>query len=223
MGRMELCAIPIALLCLAFPGALPAQKAGEVRLPEGTRISLRLNDYLSTKLNSEGDVFTAEVTAPVSQGDRVIIPKGSIICGSISRVVRPGRFRGRGLMYLVFDSVRIPGKGSVPLTASLASIDSEGNAGVKTEGNVEGGGSKGKDAGQVAKPGLAGAGIGALIGGGQGAAIGAGVGAAVGVATVLTTRGKDLELRRGSALEIILNRPLLVPGEGETSSGRNRD
>jgi type IV secretion system protein VirB10 len=196
-----------------------AQKSGDIRLPEGTRITLRLNDYLSTKLNSEGDAFTAEVIAPVLAGDRQVVPKGSIVSGSVSRVVRPGRFRGRAVMNVVFDSIRVPGKGAIPLTASLASVDANGNSGVREEGRIEGGGSKGKDAGTIAKPGAAGAGVGGLIGGGQGAAIGAGAGALVGLATVLTTRGKDVELRRGSALEIILDRPLIVP-EGEPATGR---
>jgi hypothetical protein len=92
-------------------------------------------------------------------------------------------------------------------------VDPEGNSGIGNEGTVEGVGSKGRDAGQVAKPGAVGAGIGVLIGGGSGAAVGGGVGAMVGLASVLATRGKDIELRRGAALEIVLDRPLVVPGD----------
>jgi hypothetical protein len=216
MARLERRSFPLALGALLFAATSFAQKGGDIRLPEGTRITLRLNDYLSTKLNSEGDSFTAEVIAPVLAGDRQVVPKGSIVSGSVSRVVRPGRFRGRAVMNVVFDSIRVPGKGAIPLTASLASVD---DGGVREEGRIEGAGSKGKDAGTIAKPGAAGAGIGGLVAGGQGAAIGAGAGALVGLATVLTTRGKDVELRRGSALEIILDRPLIVP-EGEPATGR---
>src|SRR5262245_51841962 len=217
MARLDRRNIPVTLVALLFAATSFAQKSGDIRLPEGTRITLRLNDYLSTKLNSEGDSFTAEVIAPVFSGDRQIVPKGSIVSGSVSRVVRPGRFRGRAVMNVVFDSIRVPGKGAIPLTASLASVEAKG--GVREEGQIEGEGSKGKDAGTIAKPGAAGAGIGGLVGGGQGAAIGAGAGALVGLATVLTTRGKDVELRRGSSLEIILDRPLNVP-EGEPATGR---
>jgi hypothetical protein len=141
----------------------------------------------------------------------VVIPKGSIVTGSVSHVQRPGRFRGKAVMNLLFESVRIPGKSPLPIVASLVRVDPEGSTG--EEGTVTGKGSVGKDAGTVARPGLAGAGIGGLIGGGKGAAIGAGIGAAAGLGTVFATRGKDLEVRRGSTMEIVLDRPLPVPLE----------
>lgn len=187
------------------------QAAGELLLEKGTKITLQLNDHLSTRLSKEGDAFTATVTAPVVVRDRVVVPKGSVVAGSVSHVQRPGRFRGKAVMNLLFESVRVPGKGPLPIVASLVRIDAEGNTG--TEGAITGEGSVGKDAGTVAKPGLVGAGIGGLIGGGKGAAIGAGIGAAAGLGTVFATRGKDLEVRRGSTMEIVLDRPLPVPVE----------
>ncbi len=45
---------------------------------------------------------------------------------------------------------------------------------------------------------------------GTGAGIGAGVGAAVGLAQVLLTRGPDVRLERGTALEMVLQTPLTV-------------
>ena len=210
----------ILITGLLGTGHVAAQANTDLTLSEGTRIVLQLNDYLSTKLSTEGDRFTATVIVPVYQGDRLVIPKGSTISGSVSRIVRPGRFKGKAVMNLLFQSVRIPGRGQFPLVASLASVEAEGNAGVRAEGTVEGEGSAGRDAGRVVKPGLAGAGIGALAGGGRGAAIGSGVGAVVGLATVFATRGKDLEVRRGSTMQIALDRPLNL---AEPESGaRNR-
>jgi type IV secretion system protein VirB10 len=204
-------------LLLAFvllPGVAGSQVGSEIVLGEGTRISLQLNDHLSTKLNNEGDTFTATVTAPVYLKDRLIIPKGSIISGSISRVLRPGRFKGKAVMNLLFSSIRLPGAAAqLPIVASLARVDQEGNAGVRGEGTIAGEDSKGRDAAKVAVPTLTGAGIGAIVNGGHGAGIGAGIGAAVGLATVLAGRGKDLELRRGSTMDIVLDRPLAIPSE----------
>lgn len=59
------------------------------------------------------------------------------------------------------------------------------------------------------------AGSGAAIGGmadrsWSGAGIGAGAGAAVGFATTLLTRGKEVELRQGSTLDIVFDRPVAV-------------
>jgi type IV secretion system protein VirB10 len=197
-----------ALFLLPVIVLAQGQAAGEMLLEKGTRITLQLNDHLSTRLSKEGHAFTAIVTAPVVVRDRVVIPKGSVVAGSVTHVQRPGRFRGKAVMNLLFESVRIPGKSPLPIVASLLRVDPEGNTG--TEGAITGEGSGRKDAGTVAKPGLAGAGIGGLIGGGKGAAIGAGIGAAAGLGTVFSTRGKDLEVRRGSTMEIVLDRPLPV-------------
>jgi hypothetical protein len=202
----------------------PGQQAGsELTLPEGTRISLQLNDHLSTKLNSEGDKFTANVIVPVYQGDRLVIPKGSTVSGSVSRVLRPGRIKGKAVMNLLFQSIRVPGRGELPIVASLAHVDPEGNAGVQGEGSVKGEGSAAGDVARVLTPGLVGAGIGGLAGGGRGAAIGGGVGAAVGLATIFSTRGKDLEMRRGSTMEISLDRALTIPAETDVRAVRNRE
>src|SRR5512142_883440 len=102
------------------------QGTGELVLPEGTHITLQLNDYLSTKSNTEGDRFTATVIVPVYQGDRLLIPKGSVITGSISRIVRPGRIKGKAVMNLLFQNLRIPGHGEYPIIASLSSVEAEG-------------------------------------------------------------------------------------------------
>jgi hypothetical protein len=125
-------------------------------------------------------------------------------------------------MNLLFPSVRIPGRGEYPIVASLFRIDSEGSADVRSEGTVVAPGAKAADAGRVLKPGLTGAGIGVLVGGGRGAAIGSGVGAAVGLGVIFATRGNDLVVRRGSTLHLALDRPLILPAEGDPASGRIR-
>lgn len=210
MGIKSLRILILAIMIL--PEAVFCQTGADVVLPEGTRISLQINDYLSTKSNSEGDDFTATVAAAVYLKDRLVIPKGSIVSGSISRIFRPGRFKGKALMNLVFNTIQIPGNPEVPIVASLVSIDPAAKAETRGEGTIASESAKGKDAAKVATPTLAGAGIGAIAGGGKGAAIGAGVGAVIGLAS-LARPGKDLEIKRGAAMEIVLDRPLAVPVE----------
>lgn len=203
-------------LCLGFPLlSYSQQSTNEIALAQGTRISLQLNDQLSTKNNSEGDPFSAIVIKPVYQGERLIIPKGSTISGSISRIVRPGRFGGKATMNLLFDSINVPGRGVLPLTASLVTIDPAGNGSVGNEGAVQGKSSRTGDVISVIGPAAAGGAIGGGIGGGKGAGIGAGVGAAVGLGSIFMTRGKDLEMRKGATMEISLDRALQVPLEGD--------
>jgi len=211
------CVLMVTLsMSLAFPAS------PDTVLPEKTRITLQLNNQLSTKVNSEGDTFTAYVTAPILLGDRIVIPKGSVVAGSISRILRPGRFKGKAVMNLIFQSVNIPGHGQLPIVASLARVDSQGNGVIRSEGTVEGETSEGKDIGKILVPGIAGAGIGGLTGGAKGAAIGSGVGATIGLAAVFATRGKEIEVRRGATLEILLDQALTIPPEGEGSTSANR-
>jgi hypothetical protein len=209
----------LTLLLISLPRISPAADA---IIPEGTRINLQLNDRISTQSNSEGDSFKAIVTEPVYVGERMAVPKGSVVSGSISRILRPGRFKGKAAMTLLFQSINIPGRGELPIVASLTGVDREGNRGINTEGTIQGEGSEGKDIARVLTPGLAGAGIGTLAGGGKGAGIGAGIGVAVGLATVFNSRGKDIVMRRGSALEISLDKALSVPPEAEGAAARNR-
>ncbi len=215
--------IAFSLVLLLDLSTAPAtQASSDAILPEGTRIALQLNDHLSTKQNNEGDLFTAVVMVPVYKDDQIVIPRGSVVSGSISRVIRPGRFKGKAVMNLLFHSVSIPGRGQFPITASLAGVDSHVRSDIYSESTMEGGGSIGRDTGKILTPGVVGAGIGAVAGGRRGAGIGAGVGTAIGLATVFATRGKDLEVRRGSTMDISLDRPLKLPLEAGDMAIGNR-
>jgi hypothetical protein len=211
-----------SLLTMALLIPSVSWAANDTVLPEKTRITLQLNNKLSTKVNSEGDGFTAYVTAPVQLGDKIIIPKGSIVTGSISRIIRPGRFKGKAVLNVLFQSIEIPGRGQLPIVASLARMDSEGNGGIRAEGTVEGEGSEGSDIGRIVMPGIVGAGVGTLAGGGKGAAIGGGIGAAIGLATVFATLGKEIEVPRGSSMDITLDKPLTIPPEEEGTAAKYR-
>ena len=211
------------ILSLALPLGLLLQPvcraADEVIVPEGTRITLQLNKNLSTKENHEGDSFDTYVIEPVYHEDRIVIPKGSVVSGSVSRITRPGRFKGKAVMHLLFRSIQIPGRGELSIHASLVHVDSDENAATQTEGSLEGSGSKRNDIGKVVVPGLAGAGIGSLAGGKKGAGIGAGGGMGIGPANVFWTRGKDLELPRGSMMDVSLEQALKIPLKEQPAIG----
>jgi hypothetical protein len=192
------------LIGLLLPAIALSQGGIELVIPEGTRITLQVNDYLSTKINNEGDEFTATVSEPVYLKERLVIPKGSMISGSISRLLRPGRFKSRAVMNLLFSTLRIQGSPEIAIVATLTRV---GDRATAAEGSVSPTESKAKDIGKVAAPTAAGAGIGAIVSGGKGAAIGAGIGA---IAGLFATRGDDLEIKRGCSMEIVLDRPLTV-------------
>jgi hypothetical protein len=220
-GMKQRCS-PTLSFMLLFVLLLPCVSfaSGDTIVPEGTRISLQLKDGISTKANSEGDPFKAIITEPVYAGDRMVIPKGSYVTGSISRIQRPGRFKGKALMTLLFQSISITGRAQdLAIVASLVAAE---KMGINTEGTIEGESSEGRDAARVLTPALIGAGIGGLTGGRRSAGIGAGVGAAVGLATVFTSRGKDIEIPRGSSMDIVLDKALSIPAETDGAAARIR-
>src|SRR3972149_1032754 len=185
----------------------PAAKSAETPLakvvvPGGTHLPLVLQNTISTKTAEPGDPLYFETTYPVVVNNRILIPVGSFVRGTLTEVKRPGRIRGE--LHVRFDELTLPNGYTVNLTASLATTGArEGEEVDREEGSVKSDSTKGQDIGTVATTGGAGAGIGAIAarGGGKGTAIGAGVGAAVGLAAVLLTRGREMELTRGTTVD----------------------
>jgi len=181
-----------------------------VRLPEGTTIVFALNSSLSTKSNQTGDPFSGVVSRSVRVGETLVIPEGSVIRGTVGRVERPGRVQGRAELGLRFDQLELSDGQVYDLSASLTQLDQGEKEEVTEEGQVKGEGSKKRDAATIGAGAGIGAVIGAVSGGGKGAATGGAIGAGAGTAVVLLTRGKDVELKRGTELAIQLDRPLAI-------------
>lgn len=187
--------------------AEPAAKT--VVIPAGTHIPLVLQNSVSTKTARAGDYLYFESVYPVVVNNRVLIPVGSFVRGTITHVKRPGRIKGRGEFRVRFDELTLPNGFTVDLSASLGAAGAREDEEVdREEGGIKGDSSKGEDISTVATTGVAGAGIGAIAGRGKGLAIGGAAGAAAGLAAVLLTRGRELELPRGTTVDMVLNRPL---------------
>ena len=202
---------PVEIASLTPTAAAAAAPAAQtLRVAEGTKIRFTINQGLSSKTAREGDDFSGVVSQSVRQGDQVVIPEGSVIRGRVSHVQRPGRVKGRGELGLRFDELELPNGQTYDLSASLTSLDETEKESVDEEGQVKSQGTKTRDAATIGGGAGIGAIIGAIAGGGKGAAIGAGGGAAAGTGLVLLTRGKDVELKRGSELAIQLDRPLTL-------------
>ena len=180
----------------------------------GTKIPLTLLNGISTKQTTVGDRVYLETIYPILSNGKIIIPPGSYVAGTVTQVKRPGRIKGRGELYLRFDSLTLPNGVTRDFRARLGSMEGGGNNELdRTEGKIKGGGNKGDDAKTVAQ----GAQIGTMAGGVAGAiggrpvagiAGGAGAGAAAGLMTVLLTRGPDVVLSRGTVVEMVIDRAL---------------
>lgn len=178
-------------------------------VPEGTIIPIVLIAYLNTRSTQVGDIAYADTAYPIWIQQRLVIPRGSTIRGTVTDVVRPGRIRGKGQMAIRFDDILLPNGVRRELVASFRGIHGPGEESMDRDSEtVASGGAELEDTGTVVSTGSQGAIIGLIAGGGSGAAIGAGAGAAAGVATVLFTRGPDLVLTPGTQFDLELKRPL---------------
>lgn len=185
----------------------------EIVVPAGTKIPLALVNSLSTKHSGEGDRVYLQTTFPVVIDGRIIIPRGSYVAGTVTEVKRPGKTKGKGELFLRFDSLTLPNGATRDFRARLGGADAESGEFDREEGKIRGEGNKAGDAGTVAKATSAGAAVGGIAGSaaghaGMGVGVGAAAGAAAGLAAVLLSRGPDLVLPKGSTFEMVLDRNL---------------
>src|SRR5271157_6067471 len=183
-------------------------------VPAGTKVPLTLTQGITTKTAKEGDPVYAQTAFPITQNNRIVIPAGTYVQGVVRRVVRPGRVKGRAELQMSFTSMIFPNGYTVMLPATVQGVPGSQSVSAKgPEGTIQEEGSKGKDAATIAKTTAAGTGIGAIAAGsGKGAGIGAASGGALGIATVLLTRGPEIQLNPGSSVEMVLERELNLEG-----------
>jgi type IV secretion system protein VirB10 len=156
---------------------------------------------------------------PILANGKIVIPPGSYVEGTVTEVKRPGRVRGKGSLFVRFDSLTLPNGVTRDFRARVGAIDGRGDEKLERgEGRINSESGKGNDAKTVAVTGasgaLIGAGLGSQVGSmGQGAAIGAGAGVAAGVMMTLLSRGPEATLPKGSTIEMVLDRQLTFNGE----------
>jgi hypothetical protein len=196
------------------PAQAPQAGSGEkVIVPAGTRVGVVLQNGISTRGAKPGDSVYLQTSFPITINNRIVIPVGSYLRGELLESKRPGRIKGRGEFRMRLNTLIFPTGYTVDLNAAPRSADSGGKETMDEEGKIKGGSDKGKDVGTVATTTAEGAGIGAIASRtGKGAGIGAGIGAVAGLAAVLLTRGPEAELPRGSTMDVVLERQLVLDG-----------
>ncbi len=199
----------------------PASPAGlpPLVVKAGTRIPLSLRNAVDTKHSHEGDRVYLDTLYPVVVENRIVIPRGSYVSGTLTTVKPAGAVKGKGELYIRFDSLILPNGVTRDFRSRLASADTPNGTVDHNEGTITGERDKAGEAKTTAE----GAGIGAGIGGLAGAAaghplsgvgIGAAAGAAVGLATALGKHHPDASVPRGTTIEMLLDRDLYyLPSE----------
>ncbi len=203
-----------AALTLGAQDQAPPATPDDFVIPAGTKIPLTMINSISTKSASEGERIYLETVFPILANGRVVIPPGSYVAGTITGAKRPGRVKGRGELFVRFDSLTLPNGVTRDFRARMGSLDGTAPGKLdKSEGKVTSDGDKAGDLRTIGEAAGAGAGAGSLGGAGlghpiKGAGIGAAAGAVAGLMYVLLSRGPEAVLAKGTTMEMVLDRQI---------------
>lgn len=118
----KLISILILALFLAqsvFAAAPFNANAKTKRIAAGTKFALKLMNPISTSTNLEGQEFQAILLNDQKHDDDVILPMGSLIRGSIKKIVPAQKLSKGAILYLDFDHVVTPNGRQIPLSLSI--------------------------------------------------------------------------------------------------------
>jgi hypothetical protein len=206
LGATSVVSILIIVLCVSMFGQ-DAPPAPANAVVQGTIGLIQLTDRLDTHTVKAGDHFRARLAEPLMASNGMTVEVGRKIKGHVS-AVEPGLHTR---LLLSFDEIETA-HGWLPLIATVTGVPGEhGLKQIGEEGEI---GRKGMTKQDIAEAVVIGASEGAAegihSGGKKGAAVGAGNGAANSAYTAFES-GHDLVLDKGTALEIRLDRNLMIP------------
>lgn len=176
----------------------------------GTHFLVRLDQEMNTGKIRVSQRFEVRTIEPLETSTGSVLPPGARISGHVSRV-EPAALTGRARLWLTFDDIDTR-RGSLPIVAEVSSVPGEFSvrSGESKEGEIEARTSKGT---QVLEATAGGAAMGSTAGVANHNAKAAATGAAVGgVAAFLASSGlgQELDLPKGTKLELVLDRPLYL-------------
>ncbi len=174
----------------------------EVLIPAGTGFPARVTEQLTSKTAQQGDRFKALLDQDLTADGKVVVPRGSLLIGTVEEALQGGRVKGRASLTVTLEELQV-GDTHAELTTNSVTI--------------EAGSSKKKDAQTVGVAAGIGALLGAVLGGKSGAAIGATIGGGAGGGRVLTSRGKPAVIEKEQLLTFRLEGDTVIRVEPEAS------
>ena len=156
----------------------------------GTEFDVRLQSSLSSRTARVEDRFNATTVADIRNGDRVLVPAGSLLFGTVNSVTKAGRIERTGRLTVAFDRIVIDGRTYDIRATVVQALESKGILGEAPKVGI------GAAAGGI---------IGGLLGGVKGAVAGILIG---GGGTLAATEGQDVEVPAGTVLRVRLDTPL---------------
>lgn|GEM_PF-5395421 len=171
------------------------------------KLTIRLNDRISSQEARPGDAVSATLEAPLMSGTSILAPAGSEVLGSVIDASNAKRAGIHGEVDLRFytivkpngervaiDAVVVTEHGGSQIRANNYVVDAARGVGIAAIGTAGGA--------------LAGTALGAVFSAaGSGAGLGTAIGAAAGISYALWRTGKVVELPKGSLLQLQARNP----------------
>ncbi len=117
-------------------GIVVSVPSGPNQLPEGTTLTVSLNQQLSTATTQPGTIFSARLLQPVMKNDRIVIPVGSTVTGRVTSVSEGRRITGGASIRLRPDEVDLPDGTRYFLHAEVYDLGNPHKVKPDSEGNV---------------------------------------------------------------------------------------
>jgi hypothetical protein len=178
------------------PAVAPApQPATVIDLPKGTRLRIRLDEDLGSKISEPGQAFKATIADNIVVDGQTIIPRGARAEGTVVDAKPLGRFKGGARLEVRLERIHTKW-GSYPVSTSAIERAEQGK-GQRSASFIGGGAGLGAI-------------IGGIAGGGKGALIGGLAGGGAGTAGSALTGNKQIFLPAETLLTFRLERPVHI-------------
>jgi hypothetical protein len=174
----------------------PQPTLEDLVVPRDSVIGLQTDTRVSSDTARVEDRVDAHITRDVKVGDRIAVPAGAKVIGSVTQVDRGGKFKEQARLGIRFHTIVLADGTNVPISTET----------IVRLGDAPGNGSAAKIGGGA----VGGAIIGAILGGAKGAAIGATAGAGAGTAAVTASKPSSVVLPAGTPLTPRIVSPLTV-------------
>ena len=183
------------------PPPAPVVEFLDLTVPSDAVLGLQVDRTVSSERARVEDRVDARVTRDVRVGNRVAIPAGSSVRGSVTEVDRGGKVRGRARLAIRFHTIVLAD--GTELNLKTDAVVREGQSPVNETTAKVGGAAVG------------GAILGAILGGGKGAAIGGEVGAVAGTAVTMAGDRNPATLPAGTTVTVRMQAPVTVTVQKE--------
>jgi hypothetical protein len=187
------------LILLIVDSPLIIAQSSIYTLKAGTKLVVRMDNEINSKVSNVDDTFTATVSEPLIIRNVELITVGTVIEGKIINVKSAASGNSNGNLEVKFETLRLPDEQTRAIEASLVKPISLDN----------------KSSSFSALSILGGTGIGtilgAVIGKSKGALIGAGLGASAGTGAAFLKKGREARIKARQEFEIRLDKEVTLP------------